>query len=234
MNKKIKISLIIIIALILAYGIYYLTDYYPAEKTATDCLNGSENVSVANFDSGLFLDGPGNESALIFYPGAKVEYTSYLPLLMELSNRGVDCYLVQMPFNIAFFGEDTAGGIINSTNYTHYILAGHSLGGVVAADYVNKTGNGDGLVLLSAYSNSKITKPILSIYGSEDKVLNRESYNQAKVLADNFTEFVIDGANHEQFAYYGSQSGDGIATISPEDQQMQTVDKILEFIKNLS
>ncbi len=234
MNKKLKIILIVAIALILAYAVFYLTDCYHAEKTATDYLNGTENVSVIKEEYGLFLDGSGNDTALIFYPGAKVEYTSYLPLLVELSNRGVDCYLVEMPFNIAFLGENTADTIINDTNYIHYVLAGHSLGGVAASDYINKTGNGDGLVLLSAYPSSHVEKPVLSIYGSEDKVLDMNAYNESKGLMDNFTEFVIDGANHEQFAYYGAQSGDGVATITPEDQQMQTAAKILEFINSLT
>ena len=51
---------------------------------------------------------------------------------------------------------------------------------------------------------------------------------------DNLTEFVIDGGNHEQFAYYGYQEGDGEAKITPEIQQKQTADKILEFISKLS
>ena len=105
MNKKIKIILIIILALVLAYSVYYLTDYYHAEKTATDYLNGTDDVNVTKIDNGLFLDGYGNDTALIFYPGAKVEYTSYLPMFVDLASKGIDCYLVEMPFNLAFFGD---------------------------------------------------------------------------------------------------------------------------------
>lgn len=233
MNKKLKIILIVAIVLILAYAAFYLTDYYHAETTVNDYLNGIENVSVVKEDSKLFLDGPGNDTALIFYPGAKIEYVSYLPLLSEVANRGVDCYLVEMPFNIAFFNGNAADAIMDNTNHTRYVLAGHSLGGVTAASYMNSTGKADGLILLSAYPASKISKPVLSIYGSKDGVLDMEKYNESKALMTNLTECVIDGGNHEQFAYYGTQSGDGIATISPESQQMQTADKILEFIHGL-
>lgn len=234
MNKKLKIILLIVFVLILAYGIFYLTDYYHAEATVNDYMNGTENVSVNKEDYGIFLDGFGNDTALIFYPGAKVEYISYLPLLLELSNRGVDCYLVEMPFNLAFFDGDAADDIIDSTNYSLYVLAGHSLGGVSAASYVNSTGKADGMILISSYPTSKINKPVLSIYGSEDKALNVDKYNESKPLMSNLTEFVIEGGNHEQFAYYGTQEGDGIATISPENQQMQAADKILEFIHSLT
>lgn len=229
--KKIYIALIGIILILSAYGIYYVNDYYHAEKEAIDCLNGTSNVSVTKTSEGLLLDGPGNDSAVIFYPGAKVEYTSYLPLLMNLSQKGVDCYLVEMPFNIAFLGENRADEIINAGNYSNYYLEGHSLGGVVASDYINKTNKSDGLILISSYPASEISKPVLSIYGSEDKVLDLGKYGESKgLIKGNFTEFVINGANHAQFGDYGKQSGDGTAKISDDVQQSQANDKILEFI----
>lgn len=231
MNKKIKIAIAIILLLIIGFAIFYINDYYHAEKAAVDSLNGSANVSVVKTSNGMLLDGPGNDTALIFYPGAKVEYTSYAPLFMNLSNEGIDCYLVEMPFNLAFLGSDSADEIINDGNYSHYFLSGHSLGGVMAASYVNSTNKSDGLILFAAYSTSKIEKPVLSLYGSEDRVLNLEKYNESKeFIDDNLTEFEIDGANHAQFGYYGNQSGDGIAKISSESQQKQSVNEIIDFI----
>lgn len=231
MNKKILIAIAVILVLIVGYGVFYLTDYYHAEKTATDYLNGTDNVSVVKTSNGLFLDGKGNDTALIFYPGAKVEYTSYLPMFTQLASQGIDCYLVEMPFNIAFFGSNSADDIMNNSTYDHYYLAGHSLGGVVASSYINSTNNTDGLILLAAYPPEEIQKPVLSIYGSDDNVLDLEKYNESKSLVKgNFTEYIIKGANHAQFAYYGNQSGDGIAEITAEMQQKETVNKILGFI----
>lgn len=233
MNKKIKIVILIFLLLILGYTIFYITDYHHAEKKATDLLNGTENVSVIKKDYGLFLDGHGNDTLFIFYPGAKNEYTSYLPLLMNITERGVDSALVQMPFNFAFFGENTAGSIINTTNYSHYIIGGHSLGGLSAAGFTNHTGGTDAVILLAGYPNAAVNKPVLSIYGSQDEILNMKAYNESKSLMSNLTEVVIEGGNHEQFAYYGVQDGDGVATVSPENQQNQTVNEILKFIDNL-
>jgi hypothetical protein len=234
MNKKIKIAIVIIVALILAYSAYYLTDYNHAEETATKYLNGTDEVNVSKVNTGLFLDGYGNDTALIFYPGAKVEYSAYLPMLTDLASKGVDCYLVEMPFNIAFFGANKADEIIDTSNYSHYILAGHSLGGVVASSYMANTGKGDGLILLAGYPSENITKPVLSIYGSQDGNLNKKSYDEAKPLMSNLTEYAIDGGNHAQFAYYGKQTGDNEASITPENQQNQTVNEILKFVNNLS
>lgn len=233
MDKKLKIAIIVILALILGYAAFYLTDYYHAEKTATDYMNGTDNVSVVNTSNGLLLDGQGNDTALIFYPGAKVEYTSYMPMFTQLASQGIDCYLVEMPFNIAFFGTDSADDIIKNSSYNHYFIAGHSLGGVVASLYVNKTDNIDGLILLASYPTQEINKPVLSIYGSNDKVFTIEKYNEAKpLIKGNFSEFIIDGGNHGQFAYYGNQSGDGIANISASNQQSQCVSEMVKFIEN--
>ncbi len=233
MDKKFKIAIIVILALILGYAAFYLTDYYHAEKTATDYMNGTDNVSVVNTSNGLLLDGQGNDTALIFYPGAKVEYTSYMPMFTQLASQGIDCYLVEMPFNIAFFGTDSADDIIKNSSYNHYFIAGHSLGGVVASSYVNKTDNIDGLILLASYPTQEINKPVLSIYGSNDKVFTIEKYNEAKpLIKGNFSEFIIDGGNHGQFAYYGNQSGDGIANISASNQQSQCVSEMVKFIEN--
>ena len=137
MNKKLKIALYIILALVIiiaGFSIWYLTDYSHADASVNAYLNGTDNVSVEKIDNGLFLDGPGNDSALIFYPGAKIEYTAYLPLFTELANDGVDCFIVEMPFNLAFFGLDSADSIVSNTNFTYdkWYISGHSLGGVVA------------------------------------------------------------------------------------------------------
>ena len=234
MNKKIKIGIIIILILLLAYVAYYFTEVNHAEEAATKYLNGNDNVNVTKIDNGLFLDGYGNDTALIFYPGAKNEYTAYLPMFMDIASKGVDCYLVKMPWNYAFLGEKEADSIINNSNYSHYILSGHSLGGFAASSYISDTGKGDGVIILSGYPTKEIEKPVLSIYGSEDGVLNMKAYNDSKSLMKNQTEYIIDGGNHAQFAYYGPQNGDNPAKITPESQQNQCSAKILEFIDKLT
>jgi len=238
MNKKLKIVLYLIVALIIVIsvaGIWYLNDSLPADEEAKALLNGSSNVSVIQINDGLFLDGPGNESAVIFYPGAKIEYAAYLPLLMNLSSSGVDCFLVEMPFNMAFFGVDKADGIINndSYHYDHWYLSGHSLGGAMASNYVhNHLNDVDGLILLASYpTDSLANSSVLSIYGSNDKVLNKESYDDSKkYMPKNFTEYVIKGGNHAQFASYGIQPKDGLANISDYQQKKETISSILDFI----
>ena len=238
MNKKIKIALYIILALIIlivCLSVWYVNDYSHADASVNTYLNGTSNVSVEKVDNGLFLDGPGNDSALIFYPGAKIEYISYLPLFMELANDGVDCFIVEMPGNLAFLGADSADSIIGGDKYSYdeWYISGHSLGGVVASSYaINHKDKISGLILLASYPVDDMgNMSVLSIYGSNDKTLNKETYDESKSLMDNnLTEYVINGGNHAQFGSYGNQSGDGIATISPENQRDQTEKAILDFI----
>lgn len=224
------ITLIVVLVGILSYGIYYVNDYYHADNDIYDNLNG---VTIVNTTNGLLLDGPGNDTASIFYPGAKVEYIAYLPMLSELSKRGIDAYIVEMPLNIAFLGENAADEIIDSGNYSHYFIAGHSLGGVVASSYVNSTNKTDGLILFAAYPTCEIQKPVLSIYGTNDKVLNIDKYMESKSSMSNITEIVISGGNHAQVGNYGKQAGDGQASISSKDQQSQSVNSIVEFISKI-
>ena len=232
MNKKLKIGIVIFLIVFIGGFFVYDQFYYHAEKTATDLLDGTEDVKVSKTSNGLFLDGYGNDTAIIFYPGAKVEYTSYLPLFTDLSSKGIDCYLVKMPFNLAFFGIGSADSIIENSNYQHYFMAGHSLGGAMASNYVNGTDkNITGLIYLSSHSSVGVNVPVLSIRGTNDGVINLESYHEARSnFMNNFTEVLINGGNHANFGYYGNQSGDGIANITAESQQDQSVEAILNFI----
>lgn len=232
MKKRdiILIVLTIIIIAVLSYGAYYVNDYYHADVNVTSYM---DDVNITNTSNGMLLDGPGNDTALIFYPGAKVEYTSYIPIFYQLSKRGIDTYLVEMPFNIAFLGQNMADEIIDSGNYSHYFIAGHSLGGVVASSYVNRTNNTDGLILLAAYPTEKIEKPVLSVYASNDEIFDRVAYNQSKALMDNLTEIVIKGGNHAQFGNYHSQTGDGTPKITSQKHQAKCVDCIVEFIDKI-
>ena len=117
--------------------------------------------------------------------------------------------------------------------YGHFYIGGHSLGGAMAANYAAKHPDKiEGLVLLAAYSSKPLPEDlsVLSVYGSEDGVLNRNKYeeNKANLPAD-YQEIEIAGGNHAQFGNYGKQRGDGTASISAQEQQKATVDAILSF-----
>jgi hypothetical protein len=54
------------------------------------------------------------------------------------------------------------------------------------------------------------------------------------LLPSNAQFVAIQGGNHAQFGWYGAQSGDGIATISREEQQHQIVSTMVSWLKQIS
>ena len=59
----------------------YVSDYYHTDENVQVYLQKKDSVSILEMPDGLYLDGLGDDAAVIFYPSAKVEYTAYLPLL---------------------------------------------------------------------------------------------------------------------------------------------------------
>lgn len=232
MKKKSKILIIILIIIILFLLpiSIYLGIYYKASPNVSKYLKNSKSVKVVKEKEGYLFDGPSTDNILVFYPGAKVEYTSYAPIMYNLAKEGVDTYIVKMPFNIAFFKMNAIKDIKEKYNYNNWYLSGHSLGGVVASDDATKN-DINGLILLASYSTTKIKTNVLTIYGSNDGVLNIEEYKENKINIPNNKEVIITGGNHAYFGNYGEQKGDKKATITRDEQQEKTINEIIKFIK---
>lgn len=234
MKKKILIIIAAVILVLIGLCVWYVGDYYHVTDRE-QALGGTENVSVTKTEFGYFFDGAGEDNALIFYPGAKVEDLAYAELLKRIAVDGADCFLVHMPCNLAFLGMNKASDIIAEYDYEHWYLAGHSLGGAMAASYAaNNVDKLDGLIFLAAYSTKDLSGSrleTLSIYGSEDKVVNMKKIEEGRsLMPEGYEEFVIDGGNHANFGDYGAQKGDGTASVSPEEQRALTADRIITLI----
>ena len=105
----------------------------------------------------------------------------------------------------------------------------------MAASYLKKNADDyEGLSLLGSYSTADLSESglaVLSVYGSEDKVMNREKYEKNKSnLPGDFTEIVIEGGCHAHFGMYGAQDGDGVPGISNHEQISITAEKIINMI----
>ena len=239
-NKKIGLKIIIgIVIVIAALGLLfaeYVGNYYHAVNPE-EAISDTEMVQVIQTDTGYLYDGPGEDDALIFYPGAKVEATAYGPLMKKLAAEGIDCFLMEMPFNLAVFGINQADDVLEvyGEDYSHWYMAGHSLGGAMAANYISKNEEDfDGLVLLAAYTATDISGldiRTVNIYGTHDGVLNMDKLADSyDLMSEDSRAVQIAGGNHAQFGDYGEQKGDGIPEITAEEQQRQTVDAIVEFV----
>ncbi len=238
MNKKLKRTLVLTAAVILAAAIgigIYMGDYYHAEATAAAAMAGTEAVPVQTEGSLTWFGSETASTGFIFYPGGKVEHAAYAPLLLELAQSNILCVLVEMPGNLAVLNQNAAEKIpALFPEVTRWYIGGHSLGGSMAASYA--TGHREelaGLVLLAAYSTADLSAadlPVLSLYGTEDGVLDLEKYEQYRPnLPQDMTEMPLSGGNHAGFGSYGAQDGDGAAAISPEEQRRLTVEQLLAF-----
>lgn len=236
----VKFTAVLLSAVILigAACALYLGDYYRADTDAIAAFTEGSTVDMQVAENGNLLWVPEEPSAgLIFYPGGKVDHAAYSPLMSELSDRGILCVLVQMPFRLAVLDMDAAEGIqAQYPQVQRWYIGGHSLGGSMAASYLDgSTDSFAGLILLGSYSTADLSKTdlsVLSIYGSEDQVLNLEKYQQYKVnLPEDFTEIVIEGGCHAFFGMYGPQEGDGTPTITNEEQLRRTAEAVAALIE---
>lgn len=223
------------VAIILCYAAEaYLQHYYHAMDTAVAATAGDETVTVTNPEGDAYYFIPSHiKAGLIFYSGGKVEYTAYAPLMHKLAENGVLCILPRLRGNLAILDGNAADGYMEEyPEVENWYVGGHSLGGVAASQYAGKHADSlSGLILLASYSTRDLSDSglkVISIYGSEDCVLDMEQYEKSRQkLPSDFREYVIDGGIHAYFGSYGEQKGDGTPSISREEQQDTTVDYIL-------
>src|SRR5690554_1163203 len=240
MKKRYKV-LIIITSVILLFSLFlffWLNDYYKATTEVSDYLSSTDLVQVFKDENNYLTFKPENPtSAIIFYPGGKVDSLAYAPFLFELAEQGYLTILIKMPFNLAVFNVNAASKVRDLyPSINNWYLAGHSLGGSMAASHL--ASNNDkyqGLILLGSYSTKDLSNldiKILSIHGEFDYVLNKEHYNKNINNLPNLVELEIKGGNHANFGYYGNQKGDGLASITREQQIKQTIEFIINNIND--
>ncbi len=244
---KIILRVILAIVVIVLIGTGSLAiwgnDAYPPLQPALDALQSDSLVKVTEHAAGFITFEPADVNAVtgfVFYPGGRVDYRAYSPVLRQIAARGYFVAVVKVRINLAFFDLSAADRVISQyPDIQHWAVGGHSLGGVAAESYAeNHLSSIDGLVLWASYpageSLAKETIRVLSIYGTLD-MGGMETFDQSRSLLPADTQFVvIDGGNHGQFGAYGPQAGDNIAIITAEDQWMQTSDATARFLGSLS
>lgn len=234
------VFIIISLILVVVIGFYtYILDYYHAEPIAMETLTGG-SVEYEMTDNMIIFNPKENikDKGIIFYPGGKVDYLSYIPLMDKIAKDGYTCFLMKMPFNLAVFNQNAAAVPIEEyKDIKSWYLGGHSLGGAMGSIYVSKNlDKFDGLILLGAYPSADLSLSnlkMISIYGSEDKILSKDSFEKNKSNGPKYSiYFEIEGGNHAYYGNYGNQKNDGIATITQEEQQHITVKEIINFLED--
>lgn len=229
LSRKLKfagVGFLLIIALVTIGFLLWANVYYHAEDSAIYIFENSSNIKVVD-NLTILSSEVQSDVGIIFYPGAKVEAISYLPILEKLTTLGYTCVLVEMPLNMAIFDADAAEEVFDKLpRISNWYIAGHSMGGAMASDYASKNPEKvRGLILMGAYVYGDYPpEKALTIYGTFNDNLEKDI---------DYTENIvkIEGGNHAQFGNYGKQKGDPDATITAEEQQNISVEAIDQFIK---
>lgn len=238
--KRVLLGLLIVIIVgMLGFVIWAKTPLRAAPE-ALSALESDSNITVTMGSYITFK--PANmepTTAFVFYPGGHVDYRSYAVPLRKIAERGYLVILLPVRLNLAFFDIHAADkAIADFPQIEHWVVGGHSLGGVAASLYASEKNMFDGIVFWASYPAGEelknTTMKVLSIYGTRD-MGGLETFDASRTNLPTDTEFVIvDGGNHGQFGDYGSQPGDNEATISRVEQQSQVVDATVRFLDSLS
>ena len=239
------VLLVLLLSALLLAGIvvYFGTPRGPVMAEAKAALLSDAAVTVSHERWIVFTPSAGNvTSGFIIYPGVRVPAEAYAPLAKRLAQAGSLAVIVPMPLYLAILDIDAATAVIEAhPRISTWILAGHSLGGIMAARYAHENpGKVDGLAMLAAFPEPRfdfrnLDLAVASIYGDLDGVTT------VKVVEGSFSRLPagalkvpIKGGNHAQFGWYGEQRGDLPAQISRAQQQDQIIDALLSFMRRIA
>lgn len=215
---------------------------YPAGDVAREAMLSDGAVEVVHDSLIRFLPRRhGGQWALVFYPGGLVDPAAYAPVLRRIAEQGIPTFITPMPLNLGILNTRAADRVIREyPDVTHWVLAGHSLGGATAAIYAAANSDAvDAVVFWDSYppASSDLSEsdlPVLSIYGTTNGVPNTDDFDaKRRLLPADAAYAPIEGASHAQFGDYGPQSGDVVPQITMEAQHQEVYSLMMEFLAGL-
>jgi pimeloyl-ACP methyl ester carboxylesterase len=179
---------------------------------------------------------------VVLYPGGLVRPQAYEWLARALAVRGYVTVIPVFSFDLAVTDPARAGALIERYGAgKRVVLAGHSLGGAMAAQYLAdewKAGRqpASGLVLMAAYppDGADLTGAslrALSLRAERDGVADAAKVTGGmRLLPPGAQEVVVDGAVHSFFGRYGPQSGDGTPTVTRAEAETRILAAFTDFL----
>lgn len=197
-----------------------------------------------------------SSTGLIFYPGGLVDAHVYVRLLARFAANGHLVIVAKMPGNFAFLDVGAAGRIRQKyAEITRWVIAGHSLGGAMAAQAVASDPSGfSGLILMDSYPPDGASLKAwggtsLSLYSSIEKTQDAARMEKTLALLPDAAWLsspeadypatasgksfhrVIEGGSHSFFGDYGPQDGDIPPTRSRDDFQAEALEYMAGYFK---
>lgn len=178
---------------------------------------------------------------LIFYPGGLVRPQAYEWIGRDLAYEWAETVIPAFPLDLAVIQSGRADALIKQyAQGRRVVLAGHSLGGAMAAQYASKHPNQiGGLILMGAYPAKNISLkdakfPVLSLWAEHDGLAKPEDVKDGLNRLPAGTQLVeIPGSVHSFFGRYGPQKGDGIPTVSRAQAETEILKQIKIFMDGL-
>lgn len=238
-KRWILISLAIILAGLLIWGISWATYARPPLPEAITALESDDLVKVSQ-SPWLVFDPAGEETVgLIYYPGGRIDPRGYSNMMREIAEEGYLVVVPSMPINMAIFNTNAADEIIaHFSGIGNWVIAGHSVGGTSAAIYTAKNpGKIAGLAIWASYPAnsadlSTLDLPVYMIYGELDEGVDRPVVEEKKILLPPDTVYVeIPGGDHHQFGSYLIDPEQDHSTTPRAVQQDLIIKATLDLLK---
>jgi dienelactone hydrolase len=211
----------------IGFGVWGSTPQAASDE-ALEALVSDSYVRVETAPWITFTPAEGSPLAgFIVYPGGHVDPRAYAPLARRIAAQGYRVVIVPMPLALAVLAPDEALDVMAANpTISSWAIGGHSLGGAMAARFTYAHPDAmEGLVLWAAYPASTddlsgYDVTVTSVFGTLDGLATGDKIDASRPLLPPDTRWVaIEGGNHAQFGDYGTQSGDGVATIPAAEQQ---------------
>ena len=242
--KRILIGLVIVlITVATVWGIQWATYARPPLPEAIEALESDDLVTITHEPWLTFTPAKDpSTTGLIFYPGGRVDPRAYASLARTIAEEGYLVVIPEMPINMAVFNPNVADEIIEfHANIDRWAIAGHSVGGTMAAQYTDKNPETiKGLAIWASYPAnstdiSNLDIPVVSIYGSREVTVTETSVGERAHLLPEDTLYIrIEGGDHHQFGSYQVNPKDHLATISRESQHQQIIQATLGMLAEVT
>jgi pimeloyl-ACP methyl ester carboxylesterase len=246
--RRVRRTLIVACLLFLASMPTYVAIAFRPAGFGPEVLASDAHVRVENRADALIFQPASarGDAALMFFPGCPVPAEAYAPLARAIAEQGYPVFVMHVPYRCATLAEQqqdlfAAAQAVLRAWPRRWVLAGHSRGAVHASALVAQYPNlAAGLILIATthpqdVDLSSLTIPVMKIYGTRDGVAPEERMKANARLLPSATRWVrIEGGNHRQFGSYRYQLWDRSATISRQAQQAQTVEAIVNMLRQTS
>lgn len=243
-GRRVVQAVLIVMSSLLIAAVAWLVPQ-SAQAPALAAMKSDRSVTVMEDATEIVMTPTGTESSVgvFFQPGARVDARAYSAILRPLVESGHLVVITKQPLGIAFLATG-AFATARAAHHpvTHWVVAGHSLGGLVAATDAETFARAAhdpvvGLLFFASYPATNIAQvniPVLSISGSNDGLSTPAKVAAAKPTLPATTRYlVVEGGIHAFFGDYGPQDGDGTPTISHTQARAEIAAGSVEFVNGL-